>query len=247
MRVMRLFAFVMGMHIMAVRILMRFIMRITVSLCLMRFASMAVMPVGMRRRLLMRHWFFVRIGRCMLFMRRRVVAMRFFCMRLNRCRCIINVRIMYGIRMHRVSRFIGTRCLHDHGRTEEGRMCRFLRKITFAPIDKAVEGQCIILAPDKQSERQKEQRQTGRQNSNCFDTACQINRRHNGETRKRRHGNRQHQRLNTVGKGTQETDHNKNAEHRAQRGQTMLQGRRARVAKIELIGKRDGTFRIKDF
>ena len=186
----------------------------------MCFSGMAIMLVGMSHRFFVYH----------------------------RLRMSRRMRVMgVGVVTMRIMRWFGM-CGHcNRWRAEVCGMRRILREIAFAPIDKTVKRDRIILAPDKQSERQKEQRYPGRKSFRRFNTARQINRRHNGDAGKRRHSYSQHQHLNTIGKSAQETEHDEHTQHSTQRRQSVLQGRRARIAQIELIGKRDGTFRIKDF
>ena len=176
----------------------------------------------MCRRFFMHHRLRISVGRRMFFVRRRVVTMRTMC--------------RFGV------------CSHcDHRRTEGRRVGGVFCEIAFAPINKTVKRDRVILAPDEQSERQKEQRQSRCQNFGSLNAACQINRKHNGDPCKGNHGNREHQRMNTIGKGAQEAEHNEYTKHCAESRQTVLQGRRACISHIELIGKRDGAFCIKDF
>ncbi len=253
MRVLGFFMLVVGMRVIhpvffGMTVIITMPMR--VAMIIRRFCSggVSVVTIGMRINLAMRFWFWLRMchfschrhGFCcnVLFMTM-IIDGRFMSIHL-RCMNLWND-------MHVCARMFSMDRFGHHGCAKHGSMSCFLGEVTFAPIDKTIEGNGVIIAPDERSKRQKKQCQTRCENNGGLNAARQINGRHNRDARKSGNANRQHQRLNAIRKITQKTEYNEYAEHGTQCGQSVLQRSCARIAHIESVGKCDGAVRIKYF
>ena len=179
-------------------------------------------------------WFMGRFSMSVIFMGRFFVSRLFVNSFFRMCMRVMPMIIMSGFFMRRFRLCFMDRC-RCHRRFQRGRMDGVLREIAFAPVNKTIKREKIIVKPFKQHERQRDQSKARQQYDGRRHTALEIKWQDHTDPCQRGSPRQKHDELHTVGKASEKSQDHKNAEHRTECSEPVLRNGRARIAHIELV------------